>query len=248
MASTKKPPKQVVAYRFQRVYPGFITGPVLTVKALRAEPVRPFMKQGDLDAACGIHLVAMIVATFGLVKPSALHDMTRRRYGPAAEIWTVYGHSYFTGLHALEWVQLFDDLELPVQLTSKFEGEDNVDGHAVDWLMAGDLVAIAVASIKHSKTKHWTLGVGVEGAVLTDKSHVPDTLLLLDPSGSEPSFTAHNARLRLPTGGDGTRLPKCNLVGTDSKGKTKPVTWLYEAAEWNAEEVKLLAAIRVRLI
>lgn len=246
MASIKKPSKQVVAYRFQRVYPGFITGPVLTVKAQRAEPVRPFMKQSDLDAACGIHLVAMIVAIFGLAKPSALHDMARRKYGVAAEIWTTYGHTYFTGVHALEWVQLFDDLELPVDLTSKFEGE-NVDGHAVDWLMAGDLVAIAVASIKHNKTKHWTLGVGIEGAVLSDKTHVPDTLLLLDPSGSEPSFTAHNARLKLPTTGDGTWSPKCNLVGTDAKGKTKPVTWLYEAVEWQAEEIKLLAAIRLRL-
>ena len=247
MVSIKKPSKQVVAYRFQRIYPEFITGPVLTVKAQRAEPVRPFMKQSDLDAACGIHLVAMIVAIFGLAKPSALHDMARRKYGVAAEIWTTYGHTYFTGVHALEWVQLFDDLELPVELTAKFEGEDNVDGRAVDWLMAGELVAIAVASIKHSKTKHWTLGVGVEGAVMSDKTHV-DTLLLLDPSGSEPSFTAHNARLKLPTNGDGTRSPKCNLVGTASKGKTKPVTWLYEAAEWNAEEVKLLAAIRLRLI
>lgn len=242
-----KPSKQVVAYRFQRVYPGFITGPVLTVKAQRAEPVRPFMKQSDLDAACGIHLVAMIAAIFGLAKPSALHDMARRKYGVAAEIWTTFGHTYFSGAHALEWLQLLSDLDLPIELTSKFEGEDNVDGHAVDWLMAGDLVAIAVASIKHSKTKHWTLGVGIEGSVLTDETLLPDTLLLLDPSGSEPSFTAHNARLRLPTTGDGMRSPKCNLVGMDSKGKTKPVTWLYEAAEWNAEEVKLLAAIRVRL-
>ena len=244
-----KPSKQVVAYRFQRVYPGFITGPVLTVKAQRAEPVRPFMKQSDLDAACGIHLVAMIVAIFGLAKPSALHDMARRKYGVAAEIWTAFGHSFFTGLHALEFIQLFDDLELPVELTSKFEGDDKLDSQAVSWLMAGgDLVAIAIASVKSGKTKHWTLGVGIEGAVLTDKTHVPDTLLLLDPSGSEPSFAAHNARLKLPTGGDGTRLPKCNLVGSDSKVKTKPVTWLYEAAEWPAEEVKLLAAIRLRLI
>ena len=245
---TAKPSKQVVAYRFQRVYPGFITGPVLTVKSQRAEPVRPFMKQSDLDAACGIHLVAMIAAIFGLAKPSALHDMARRKYGVAAEIWTTFGHTYFSGAHALEWLQLLSDLDLPIELTAKFEGEDNVDGHAVDWLMAGDLVAIAVASIKHNKTKHWTLGVGIDGAVLTDKTHVPDTLLLLDPSGSEPSFTAHNARLKLPINGDGTRSPKCNLVATDSKCKTKPVTWLYEAAEWNAEEVKLLAAIRVRLI
>lgn len=243
-----KPSKQVVTYRFQRVYPGFITGPVLTVKAQRAEPVRPFMKQSDLDAACGIHLVAMIVAILGLAKPSALHDMARRKYGVAAEIWTAFGHTYFSGAHALEWLQLLSDLDLPIELTAKFEGEDNVDGRAVDWLMAGDLVAIAVASIKHSKTKHWTLGVGIEGAVLTDKTHVPDTLLLLDPSGSEPSFTAHNARLKLPTAGDGTRSPKCNLVGTDAKVKTKPVTWLYEAVEWPAEEVKLLAAIRVRLL
>ena len=66
--------------------------------------------------------------------------------------------------------QLLDDLDLPVELTAKFEGEDNVDGHAVDWLMAGDLVAIAVASIKHSKTKHWTL-CRRYGAVLTINSY-----------------------------------------------------------------------------
>ena len=83
-AKSCKAIKQVVAYRFQRVYPGFITGPVLTVKAQRAEPVRPFMKQSDLM----LHVAStccMIVAIFGLAKPSALHDMAQRKYGVAAE-------------------------------------------------------------------------------------------------------------------------------------------------------------------
>lgn len=249
MASIKKPSKQVVAYRFQRIYPGFITGPVLTVKAQRPQPVRPFMSQGDTcENNCGLILTAMITAIFGLAKPSALQDMALRKYGVAAAIWSAYGHTYFTGVHALEWVQLFDDLELPVELTSKFEGDDNVDGHAVEWLMAGDLVAIAIASVNSGKTKHWTLGVGIEGKALSDKTHEPDTLLLIDSCSAEPSFAAHNARLKLPTTGNGKRSPKCNLAGTDAKGKTKPVTWLYEAAEWHAEEVKLLAAIRVRLL
>lgn len=245
---TSKPPTQVVAYRFQRAYPGFITGPVLTVKAQRAEPVRPFMSQGDTSANCGLILTAMIVAIFGLAKPSALHEMARRKYGVAAEIWAAFGHTYFTGVHAHEWLQLFDQLQLPVELTPKFEGDQNIDGHAMEWLMAGDLVAIALASIRNGKTRHWTLGVAIEGTVLTDKTHVPDSILLLDCCSSEPSLAAHNSRLKLPIRNDGTLSPKYSLVGNSSKGKVKPVTWLYEAAEWSPEEVQLLAAIRVRLL
>ena len=124
-----------VAYRFQRVYADLQTGHALTVKASREEPVRPFMSQSDLDGACGVHLVAMIVSIYGLAKPSALHEMGRRKFGLAAEIFSAYKHTYFTGVHAAEWVELFNGLQLPFQLTAKFDAEDNADGHAVEWLM-----------------------------------------------------------------------------------------------------------------
>ena len=166
MASSTRPKKSHVAYRFQRVYADLQTGHALTVKATRAEPVRPFMQQSDLDGACGVHLATMIVSIYGLAKPSALHEMGRRQYGLAAAIFAAYKHTYFIGVDAAEWVELFNGLNLPLQLTSKFGAEDNADGHAVDWLMRGELVALAFASVKHQKTKHWSLGVAIEGDVI----------------------------------------------------------------------------------
>lgn len=245
MAASPRPKEVKVAYRFQRVYPDLQTGHALTVKATRAEPVRPFAQQSVLDSACGIHVAAIVAGIHGLAKPSALHEMGRRKFGIAAEIFSAFKHTYFTGVHAAEWVELFNSLNLPLQLTSKFGTEDNADGHAVEWLMRGDLVALAFASVKHQKTKHWSLGVGIEGSVI-DKIHRPDTILSLDPSASEPSFQAFNARLRLPVSGSGSRSAKSNLVKPSDAGKRKLVTWLYESMEWNAEEVRLLAAVRIR--
>lgn len=245
MATNTRPKEVKVAYRFQRVYADLQTGHALTVKASREEPVRPFMQQSDLDGACGVHLAAMIVSIYGLAKPSALHEMGRRKFGLAAEIFSAFKHTYFTGVHAAEWVELFNSLSLPLQLSAKFGAEDNADGHAVEWLMRGDLVACAFASVKHQRTKHWALAVAIEGSVI-DKIHRPDTILLLDPSASEPSFQAFNARLRLPISGAGGRSAKSNLVKPSDAGKRKPVTWLYESMEWNAEEVRLLAAVRIR--
>ena len=247
MASGTRPKEAKVAYRFQRVYADLQTGHALTVKATRAEPVRPFAQQSVLDSACGIHVAAIVAGIHGLAKPSALHAMGRRKFGIAAEIFSAFKHTYFTGVHAAEWVELFNSLNLPLQLTPKFGVEDNADGHAVEWLMRGDLVALAFASasVKHQKTKHWSLGIGIEGAVI-DKIHRPDTILALDPSASEPGFQAFNARLRLPVSGSGGRSAKSNLVKPSDAGKRKPVTWLYESMEWNAEEVRLLAAVRIR--
>jgi len=111
--------------------------------------------------------------------------------------------------------------------------------------MRGELVALAFASIKHQKTKHWSLAIGIEGAVI-EKIHRPDTILLLDPSASEPSFQAFNARLRLPVSSTGGRRATSNLINPSDVVNRKPVTWLYESMEWNAEEVRLLAAVRIR--
>ena len=131
-------------------------------------------------------------------------------------------------------------------MTAKYGMQDNADGYALEWLMCGgDLVALAFASVKHSRTKHWALAVGVEGAAV-GKVHTPDTILLLDPSASEPSFAPSNARLRLPTTGPGSRRAPPDLSKPLTDRRRKPVHWIYEAAEWNAEEVRLLAAVRLQ--
>lgn len=238
--------RPAVSYRFQRVYPGIQTGHALTVQTKRQEPVRFFMQQSDLDGACGVHIAAMILAIHGLATPSALHEMSHRKSGVSALVWQAFEHTYFAGVHPEEWVELIDGLDLPLALTAKYGVQDNADGHALKWLMrGGDLVALAFASVKHTRTKHWALAVGVEGAAV-GKVHTPDTILLLDPSAGEPSFSPSNARLRLPTTGLGSRRAPTGLSKPLKDSKRKPVHWMYEAAEWNAEEVRLLAAVRLQ--
>ncbi len=247
MPKTASLNRPAVSFRFQRVYPGLQTGHALTVKTKRQQPVRFFMQQSDLDGACGVHIAAMILAIHDLAKPSALHEMSHRKTGPAAAVWHGFRHTYFTGVHPEEWVELVDGLNLPLALTAKYGAQENADGHALGWLMrGGDLVALAFASVRHARTKHWALAIGVEGAA-TGKVHTPDTILLLDPSASEPSFSPFNARLRLPVTGPGSRRAPPNWLKPSENGKRKPVHWLYEAAEWNAEEVQLLVAIRLQL-
>ena len=239
--------RPAVSYRFQRVYPGLQTGHVLTVQTKRQEPVRFFMQQSDLDGACGVRIAAMILAIYDLAKPSALHEMSHRKTGVAAMVWQAFQHTFFAGVHPEDWVELMDCLNLPLALTAKYGVQDNADGHALEWLMrGGDLVALAFASVKHSKTKHWALAVGVEGNAV-GKVQTPDTIILLDPSAGEPSFSPANARLRLPTIGPSSRQFPPSLLKPSGDGKRKPVHWLYEAAEWNAEEVRLLAAVRLQL-
>lgn len=247
MPKTASLNRPAVSYRFQRVYPGLQTGHPLTVQTRRQEPVRFFMQQSDLDGACGVHIAAMILAIHDLAKPSALYEMSHRKSGVSALVWQAFEHTYFAGVHPEEWVELMDGLDLPLALTAKYGMQDNADGYALEWLMrGGDLVALAFASVKHSRTKHWALAVGVEGAAV-GKVHTPDTILLLDPSASEPSFASFNARLRLPTTGPCSRRASPSLPKTSGDAKRKPVHWLYEAAEWNAEEVRLLAAVRLQL-
>lgn len=239
--------RPAVSYRFQRVYPGIQTGHALTVQTKRQEPVRFFMQQSDLDGACGVHIAAMILAMYDLAKPSALHEMSHRKSGISALVWQAFKHTYFAGVHPQEWVDLMDSLDLPLVLTAKYGMQDDADRHAVNWLMRGsDLVALAFASVRHARTKHWALACSIEGSVV-GKVHTPDTILLLDPSASEPSFSPFNARLRLPTAGPGSRRAPPDLLKPSKDSKRKPVHWLYEAAEWNAEEVRLLAAVRVQL-
>lgn len=243
-APSKRP---VVSYRFQRVFPGIQTGHGLSVQTKRREPVRFFMHQANtLDKACGIHIAGMLIVLHDLVTPTALHEMSQRKSGTAAEVWRAFRHTYFAGVNPDEWVELIDSLNLPLALTAKYSEQDDADGHALGWLMrGGDLVALAFASVKHGRTKHWALAVGVEGAVV-GKVHTPDNILLLDPSAGEPLFTVSNARLRLVGAKDPGRRVKWNVATPTARHKPKPVNWLYESVEWSAEEVRLLAAVRIR--
>ncbi|QQN72378.1 hypothetical protein FSY45_26850 [Comamonas sp. Z1] len=173
-----------------------------------------------------------------------MHDMSQRKHGVAAAVWKAFGPKYFAGIYANEWAELVNSLALPLKLTAKYGAAEHVDRHALDWLMRGELVAVAFASVKHQRTRHWALAVGVEG-IATGSKYQPQRILLLDPGGGEPSFQAFNARLRLPTTGLGSRRAKqLHLPADDAKPWT--VFWHYESESWSAELVRLLAVVRVR--
>jgi hypothetical protein len=232
--------RPAVSYRFQRVHPALITGHTLTVKAQRAEPIQPFVQQSQLDSACGVHVITAILSITALAKPSALANMSRRQHGVAAAVWGAFGDTYFSGVYAPDWVERFDSLGLPLELTAKYGPHDAVDAHVLDWLMQGSLVALVLHSVRHARTKHWTLAVGAEGAFV-EKRHQVDTVLLLDPATDSPAFAPHNARLRLK----GHAVPK-RPAKSEKAGRPRPMTWLYESLAWHPEEVHLQAAVRVR--
>lgn len=231
-----------VSYGFQRVHAALQTGHALTVQQQRQEPVRCFMQQSMLDGACGTHVLAMILVIFDLAKASAMHDMSQRKYGVAAEVWKAFEPTYFAGVHAKDWVELVNRLALPLKLTAKYGAKEQVDQHALDWLMRGELVALAFSSVLHQRTKHWALAVGVEGAVVGQRRQAT-RILLVDPSAGEPVFRAFNARLSLPMSGSGSRRAKSLQ---QDKPMNKVVFWLYESESWNPELVRLLAAVRIR--
>jgi hypothetical protein len=236
---------ETVAYRWQRYHATLQTGHYLTVQNKRKERECLFFKQADINGGCGVHVLAAVLVMFGLAKNSALQDMPRRKYGVVADVWQAFQGTFFCGVHAHEFVELADSLKLPLNLTLRQDNDGGLDKWTVDNLLRGELVAVTFASVKNRRTKHWALCVGCEGTTSGRDSRT-DTILLLDPSGSEPSFNVANSRLRVPTTGPGSRAGKAADELRTSKG-AKPIDWLYEGPEWATEPMRLTAAVRFRL-
>jgi hypothetical protein len=242
---------QPVAYRFSRHHSALQVGDTLTVQSKREEPVRVFFGQSDLDGACGLHVASMMLVILDLAKSGALSDMNRRKFGVPAIVFAAFKHTYFEGVNADEYVTILESLNLPLQMTLRTDKNkiksSSVDAFTVDCLMRGELVAIAIASVKNQRTKHWVLGVGAEGAVC-GRNSIPDGLQLLDPSASAPpQFGGYNARLRIPNDSRNTYVNKLAEKLYKNVVNLKPIHWIYESADWSSEPVRLIAAVRFRL-
>lgn len=250
--SSRNSSAQPVVYRFTRHHPALQVGDTLTVQSKREEPVRVFFGQSDLDGACGLHVASMMLVILDLAKSGALSDMNRRKFGVPAIVFAAFKHTYFEGVNADEYVTILESLNLPLQMTLRTDKNkiksSSVDAFTIDCLMRGELVAIAIASVKNQRTKHWVLGVGVEGAVC-GRNSIPDGLQLLDPSASAPPpFGACNARLRIPKDGRNSTTNKLAERLHKKVINLKPIHWLYESPDWRSEPVRLMAAVRFRLI
>lgn len=233
------------SYTFQRVHAALQTGDVLTVKQRRQEPMSCFMAQSLLDGACGLHVAAMLLVILNVAKASAMHNMSCRKYGVAAEVWQAFAPTYFTGIHALQWVTIMETLQLPLEFKASYGNAVSLDADAVRWLMRGDLVALTFASVDHQRTNHWALAVGVEG-LARGEHHYPQRMLLLDPSAGEPVFNSYNARFALPETGLGSRRGGALAAGDIGNRSGQKVLWLYETESTKPERVQLTSAIRVR--
>jgi hypothetical protein len=138
MAASKSK-KETVAYRWQRHHASLQTGHYLTVQSKRQDPVRVFFGQGDIDGACGVHVLSAVLVLMGLAKNSALQDMPRRKYGVPAEVWATFSHTFFCGVHAHEFVELADTLKLPLNLTLRQDkdGGQMDGGQLAAWGIGG---------------------------------------------------------------------------------------------------------------
>lgn len=249
-SNSRKSISKPVAYRFTRHYSALQVGTTLTVQSKREEPVRVFFSQSDLDGACGLHVASMMLVILDLAKSGALLDMNRRKFGVPAIVFAAFKHTYFEGVEADEYVTVLESLDLPLQITLRTDKDKDksgsLDAFVVDSLMRGELVAIAIASTNNRRTKHWVLGIGVEGTVC-GRDSIPDGLQLLDPSASEPHFRAYNARLCMPHDGRSTSPNRMAVKLHQKVARLKPIHWRYEAPDWDTEPVRLIAAVRFRL-
>ena len=205
-------------------------------------PVRPTFFQSEIDSACALHVTAMALSILDLAKGCALQFMSRRKFGIPAEIFSLFKSSYFIGLEPRDFVMLLKQLTLPLLVTARFKGDRDLDSFAVMHSMRGELVALCFKSVAHSRTRHWSLGIGVSGKQMGQIA-VPDTLLMLDPScRTEPAFGVYNARLQLPTHGDGSR----QVVSAAKRLGARPLLWNYDSPEWSPELVCLTGAVVLR--
>ena len=251
VANTSKPPqKPIVKYRFQRYYHSLQTGHYLVKQARRQDPVRVFFDQGCIDSACGLHMLSSALVILDQAKSIALVEMSKRRYGVPAIVFEAFEHTYFTGVHPKEFVSLVDSLQLPLNLKLVEAATGECDRWLVDSLMAGELVAVVTANAKNtSRDQHWTLAVGVEGTCM-GREHRPDTVLLLDPSATEPIYRPHNARLRVATSGHGSAGGKAAerlYKAINRQGGNQRIVWHYESESFGSEPMVIMAAVRFRL-
>ena len=237
-ATTRSKSSRKPTARVARFHAALIGGTTVFAQTGRTAPVAVHFRQSELDGACGLCCVSMVLAVFGLVKASALEAMARRRFGIAAQVWNALKHTFFTGVHAPELCNAVRSIGLPLRLTMRHvEDSDDIVGHravanfALASLRRGALVIVAYQSLR-DRTRHFVLAVGVGaaeyGRPAMGLDH--DTIYVLDPSSDTVSLAVYNSVL--------TRVQR--------KGTAHPA-WNMECGAGYQVPVTLISAIRFDL-
>jgi hypothetical protein len=214
--------------RVQRYHPALDIGNVLTTKSRRLDPVAVHIRQGEADSACAMYSTAMAIVILDLGKRSAILSMAHRKYGVAADLYTMLGDSWHEGAYAADVVEALVAMELPITIRWADGFDRGVDAFAVESLKKAQLTLIFYEAVKDRHHRHVVLGVGCGGHMVGQKLAV-DSLLVLDPSDDALPFANCNGILSID-----------KPVGFDKRRTS--VQWRYTTAG-QTEPVKLLSAI-----
>ena len=214
--------------RVQRYHPSLILGDTLMASTHRKEAVEVHMRQSAADSACALHCVAMALIILDLVKRTAVVAMTHRKYGVAADLYELLGHTWLQGVFAAEVVEALEAMELPLRVRWADGFDADTDAFAIESLKRGQLTMMAYESIGSDRHRHFVLGVGC-GGVMHGRDLEVDSLLVLDPSIDALPLSCCNAILTMDQ--------------TDPLSKRrKSIQW--SSASWGAcEPVRLMSAI-----
>lgn len=214
-------------HRFQRYYSTLRIGRSLTAKCQRTDPVLAHYRQSEMDGACAHHALASALTIMGFIKRSAAIEQSRRRYGLAADLYTVLADHWMEGIFAAELVGAIEQLRLPLDLKWADGFDSGVDTLAVEALMRGALVLCAYES-ERNRHRHWVTAVGC-GGLADRKTATVDSLLVLDSSMDPLPFSLCNGQ-----------LTTSKVI--DFRRRKTSVRWIYESVE-GAEPVRLMSAI-----
>ncbi|MBJ2154583.1 hypothetical protein [Variovorax sp. IB41] len=213
--------------RVQRYHPALDIGNVLTTTGRRQDPIPAHIRQGEADSACAMYSLAMALVILDLVKRSAVLAMAHRKYGVAADLYTMLGDSWHEGAYAPDVVEALEAMELPITVRWADGFDRGVDAFAVDSLKRAQLTLISYEAVKDHH-RHVVLGVGCGGIAVGQKLTV-DSLLVLDPSDDALPFASCNGILSID-----------KPVTFDKRRAS--VHWHYTTMG-QSEPVKLLSAI-----
>lgn len=218
----------VTGCRVQRYHPALNLGDMLTVNAQRQEAVEIHMRQSSADSACALHCVAMALIILNMVKRSAVVAMTHRKYGVAADLYELLGHTWLQGVFAGEVVEALEAMELPLRVRWADGFDADTDAFAIDSLKRCQLTMLAYEASGSDRHRHFVLGVGC-GGTMHGRNLAVDSLLMLDPSIDALPFSCCNAILS---------IDKAN----ETPKRRKSIQWSY-ASFGACESVRLMSAI-----
>jgi hypothetical protein len=130
----------------------------------RAHPDEPiFLRQGDLDGACGYYCLLMALIALGLFRRSEVLELDVRKPVKAlARIRASARPHYFSGTGTKTLQKLLSPVKHALQVGITNGKDNKVRDFVVEHLARGDFVVLGMENVRQ-ELAHWVLAVGMSG-------------------------------------------------------------------------------------